>query len=124
MSTHETIAVRLRGLPNGESRGTVRVERWERSERLRRAVTALTLIWVSSGALLFVPGVHIAAIPLFLFVGPLAFFMRYRTVSVVTGGGGECPECSAQLSIMSAQEEWPLFDICKSCSKHVKIERV
>lgn len=123
MSATETIDVRLRGLPNGESRGTLTIERWAKGERLRRAVTGLLGVWACALGILFVPGAHIVSIPLFFLVAPLLFFVRCRTESVVTGGSGVCPECGAPFTIVRAKEQWPLFDICTGCKKHVKIER-
>jgi len=123
MSASEVIEVKLRGLPNGESRGSVTVERWTKNERVSRAIKGLLLVWVSAFAILCVPGLHIVAIPLALFVAPLVFFVRYRTKSVVTGGSGQCPECSGPVTLMRNKEEWPIFDICSRCNKHIKVER-
>lgn len=124
MSATEVIEVKLRGLPNGESRGSVTVQRWSKNERVSRAMKGLLLVWISALVILCVPGLHIVAIPLALFVAPLVFFIRYRTQSVVTGGSGRCPECSEAVALMRAKDDWPLFDICSSCNKHIKVERV
>jgi len=123
MSVTEVIEVKLRGLPNGESRGSITVERWSTNECMRRAMKGLLLVWASALVILCVPGLHIVAIPLALFVAPLVFFIRYRTRSVVIGGSGQCPECSESVTLMRNKEEWPIFDICSRCNKHIKVER-
>ena len=124
MGATETIEVKLTGLPSGESRGSVTVKRWSRNERVGRAATGLTLVWLCGLGILFVPCLHIVAIPLILFVGPILFFVRYRTLSVITGGSGVCPECATAVVLNRAKEEWPIFDICSSCEKHIKINRL
>ena len=124
MSTRETVEVRCRGLSHGESRGTVTIERWARGERFQRGLKGLGAAWLAAVLAIFIPGLHFILVPSLLLVGPIVFFLKKRTASLVMGGSGICPECGESFTIVKTKDDWPFLDICEKCRKHVRIERI
>ncbi|MBN8550439.1 MAG: hypothetical protein J0M12_14085 [Deltaproteobacteria bacterium] len=115
--------VRILGKPDKESSGTVHIKHWTPQERLLRALKTFAIWFFIALLSVFIPILHFVLVPLALLLAFIFSFMAYGQSSVVLGGSGSCPFCSARLDIVRKPDRWPLDDICSSCSRHVRIEK-
>ena len=103
--------------------GEVRLQRWTRSGRLRRAGKALGMCWGLATASVLLPGVHFVLVPAFLLAGPILAVQRWSQKSGVLGGVGRCPACRARVDLEARPDEWPLFDVCSACHAQVRVQK-
>jgi hypothetical protein len=118
-----TIPVSVLGANGKKTSGEVQVHVWTATERLRRGLRWLGMIWGGAVVAVFIPGLHFVLVPSLLIAGPIVAFKMHGQVSSVTGGNAECPACGAKFALVGGVERWPLKDVCASCFHNVSIER-
>ena len=107
-----------------ETRGEVRVKHFSRQERLRRALKFLGILWGLAAVSVLFPLAHYVLVPGFFIAGIVVPLNIYSTHSVILGGQGLCPKCSAPLVIARSGHIWPLTDVCTQCQVNVVVEQM
>jgi hypothetical protein len=112
-------------LSAGEKRaaGEIRVDRWDRTQRLFRAAKSWGAFWGLALASILVPVAHFILVPGFLIAGPIAGVSRYRQKSGVLGGEAICPSCGARLVIEGREDAWPFLVYCGTCKETAWVDR-
>jgi hypothetical protein len=98
LSTASTteVARRLTGYSGAEREARIRIRRFERPARLRRAVAALGTWWAAALAAVFIPVAHFVLVPGLAVFGLFLFGQRLRTSAVVVAARGTCPDCGTE----------------------------
>lgn len=113
--------VRLVSVDGKESKGTVRIQHWNRHDRLVRAAkfggASLGLAIVS----VFIPLLHFVLVPLFLLATPFVFSLTFNRESAVLGGEGACPKCGEPFTVAKGPNKFPLKDLCTRCYGAVEV---
>ncbi len=117
------IYVRLSGYSN-QTIGEVRLQAWDRHERIKRGLKTLGTFWGLALVAILIPGLHFVLVPTLLIAGPFAAWRTSQQHSIILGGQGTCPDCSAPFQIAQASAHWPLTDLCSQCSRTIKIEPI
>src|SRR4051812_39604493 len=102
--------------------GEIQIQYWNKKERTLRALKFGGMCWGGAVVAVFMPLVHFVLVPCLIIAGPIMFFFVADRESVVLGGVGVCPGCSAALPIARAAVKFPLSDLCTSCQSTVKID--
>jgi hypothetical protein len=104
--------------------GKIEIKQWSLKERNQRALKALGLTWCAGVCFILVPIAHFVLVPLCVIAGPfISLFVRGQK-SMVTGGSGICPKCSAAFKISKGSERWPYEDTCSKCFFTIKINKL
>jgi hypothetical protein len=123
MSTTQNIGVRIGSERDKRvSEGEIRVQFWDKRERTFRALKFGGLCWVVALISVVLPLVHFVLVPGFLIAGPVVAYILYGQESVVLGGQGTCPYCSAALPIVRTAFRFPISDLCAQCQSRLVIE--
>lgn len=117
-------AVLLKGYDEVTTHGELRVQEWNKRERILRALkfggACLGLAIVS----IILPLLHFVLVPGLLLAGPIVAFFVLRQEAVVLGGKGTCPYCKKTMKIVRSAPRFPISDMCEHCHKSVTIELV
>ena len=125
MKSGTPIRVRITdGRKGNVTEGHINVQFWNKREALVRAFKFGGMCWAFAVAAVFVPILHFVLVPGLLLAGPLVAFFMSRQRSVVLGGEGICPDCTAALPIARSSYKFPLTDLCTSCQCAVKITEI
>src|SRR4051794_13695731 len=81
------------------SSGEIQIQYWNKKERTMRALKMGGMCWGGAVVAVFMPLIHFVLVPALLIAGPIMFFIVAGRESVVLGGLGVCPGCSAPLPI-------------------------
>ena len=122
-STIESIPVRVEGVNEKATSGEVKMQVWNRDERMKRALKALGLSWGIALLCILIPILHFVLVPLGLIAGPIIAYAIYFKESIILGGEAPCPQCGKPLKIVRSEVKWPLSDLCGVCQAEVKIHR-
>lgn len=104
--------------------GEIRVQRWDKRERTTRAFKMGGLCWGAAMISVILPLLHFFLVPAFIIAGPIVVFILIGQESVIVGGEGNCPNCTALLPISRASYQLPLTELCTSCQRSVTVEKV
>lgn len=102
--------------------GEIRVQFWNKRERMARALKWGGLCWLASLVSVILPLAHFILVPGFFLAGPAVAFFLMRQESVILGGEGKCPRCEEVLPIVRSSYRFPLSDLCTRCQTPVDIE--
>jgi hypothetical protein len=107
----------LSGYHGKPTPATLRVATFDRSERVRRAVKALGGFWGAMVVSVFIPVAHFVLVPSLFFVGIWQFFRRLRTVELVRGAHGLCPDCGLEQDFELGSPRVPQSVACAGCHR-------
>jgi hypothetical protein len=102
--------------------GLIRIQSWNKRERLVRALKSGGLCWIAALVSIFIPLLHFILVPGFLIAGPILVYFIFGQENRVLGGEGVCPFCHAPLILASATLNFPISDLCTDCHNSLKIE--
>ena len=109
--------------PTGKvSRGEVRIQTWDRKQRVKRGLKLLGFCWAMSLVTVIIPLAHFILVPGFFIAGPIGAWIISGQDSVILGGQGTCPSCDTFLTIVRGPNRWPLSDLCAQCQASVSLE--
>lgn len=103
--------------------GEIRIQKWNPSERTRRAIQKWGLVWGVGLVCVFLPLLHFILVPLCILIGPFAGYWFYKREKSFLGGTARCPECGKDFSL-SKSLKLPMRDVCSECRASVKVEEV
>ena len=101
--------------------GEVYYRDWSPTERHRRSLRWLALLWLLAVAFLVVPLVHFVLPPLLAVAGPLVAIKIAGLQRSVFGGVGVCPKCAQAVWIGAVPLLFPLAETCGRCYTAVAI---
>jgi hypothetical protein len=117
MSAQE-VQITLRSEQGVTRPATATLTRYERGERMGRAVGFAALGLVGAGIFVVVPALHLITTWLLPLAGLLAARSAWRTEAKLTDARGECPACGAKITLSGGQlTDAPLWDACSACSR-------
>ena len=123
MAQSQTTKKAIFSAANAEpTRGTVRLQHWERPERMRRALKMGGMTWGIALACVLIPLAHFVLVPGFLLAGPIVAYFVFQQTDVVLGGEGTCPRCLKPIQISRTKLQWPISDLCIHCQSTVEIQ--
>ena len=121
-SLGSSLLVEILGDSGGQSRGDIYLQRWDRRDRMVRALQYFGACWGLAIFCIALPILHFFLVPGLLIAGPLLGFYIFDQASVVLGGFGKCPKCSEELKIERGPEKFPMKDVCSRCYENVRVQ--
>jgi hypothetical protein len=102
--------------------GSIDIETWTQSERLKRALqfSAATVGMIIAS--IFIPIVHFILVPGLVIALPFIFQSIYQSKAVLKTGSGTCPNCQQVMTIARGPVKSPIEELCEHCRRPVKIE--
>jgi hypothetical protein len=101
-----------------QSRGHATLSTVPREVALRNGIVLWLACWGVAIITLPIPIVHFIAPPLLILLGPplgIGVYKLYNGATDITGGGGLCPDCGANVSFYKRAARWPADMTCPSC---------
>lgn len=111
----EPLTVSMLASTGARGRATVYRQRVSDGRRAARAIGGLAACWALAAVSVFVPVAHFVLVPLFVAVGPIVAWVRFRQRSLILGGHGPCPACGEEVVVDAQGESWPLWASCAAC---------
>lgn len=105
------------------SEGIVKIQYFNREQRLGRALKIFGLCWGAALVAIFLPLIHFVLVPTLILTGLIVPGFVYFRESRILGGEGTCPKCQAPFQIEKSANEWPLTDLCTQCRSQIIIEK-
>jgi hypothetical protein len=102
---------------------TVEVIRYDRRQRVIRALKALGACWGPAALAVLIPVLHFLLVPALFLAGPFFAWRRLHEEATVTSIRGTCPAC-AQAFENTSRDAWkPVmrFD-CPHCHRRIVLE--
>lgn len=122
MSSNEISDVQLVDGSGKTAAARLHTTLYDSSDRIRRALGRLALLWAIAGVSVFIPLAHFVLVPGFLIAGPVVAMMVYRTEQARERTDGRCPVCEEEISIkMEASDEIPKWTYCPACNAALQI---
>jgi hypothetical protein len=113
----------LSGYSGESGRAWVRVVRYDRGARTRRALQELAAAWGAALASVFIPVAHFALVPAFLAYGVYGFAVRVRAAEVALAARGTCPDCGREQALdIAGPWRVPRFVSCQGCQRSLQID--
>ena len=107
-----------------EADGNVFIQSFSSKERWMRGLKLLGMLWGMALVSIVIPLAHFVLVPGFLIAGIVTALWISSKESIILGGNGTCPSCQKPLPIVRMNDQWPLNDLCTSCRREVKIEKI
>lgn len=102
--------------------GTLYSQAFSNTERLRRALKMLVILWAVALVTVFIPIAHFVLVPTFLLAGPIVALRRYGMKSALEKVGGVCPACGQEIAIPLEPSDWlPKRTYCPACNKPLRL---
>lgn len=103
----------------GESRsnGFLVVHYFSSSERLRRVWKVLLVGLLVLPVCVAIPGLHFVLLPLWCLTVPVMSYRVYGVTSCISAAQVRCARCSGELTQLSSQERYPLYERCLTCNR-------
>lgn len=119
----ESVAVLVSSDSGKTSPGSIRIQRWDKQARTRRALKFWGGAWAIAICLVPIPILHFVLVPALLIAGPAGAWAISTQGSSILGGESACPECGVPLPLSAGADAWPLKDLCSACQSRVRVER-
>jgi 4-hydroxybenzoate polyprenyltransferase len=116
---HEVTITDARGK---RSSGKLKVARWDKSFRTRRALKILGLFWGLALCSVVLPLVHFVLVPGLLLAGPFVAAFFYGQEGAILGGEGDCPSCGARFTVAKRGVQAEFKQVCSSCRDELRLE--
>jgi hypothetical protein len=101
---------------------TVTVRRFDKRERVRRALKGLATFWGAALGSVFIPVAHFLLVPSLALYGAYTFFERLGACQVVTAAEGTCPDCGKTQKLDTGGRWKVPRDIsCRYCQRALRI---
>ncbi len=118
-----TQKVILKSDENHQSEGTVKIQYFNRKQRIMQSLKIFGLCWGGAIVGVFLPIIHFVLVPSFILAGLIVPGFVYFRESLVLGGEATCPKCHAPFPIEKGSNQWPLSDLCTQCRTSILIEK-
>ena len=117
-----TQRILLKGYHGQPAPGTVTIRRFNRDERVRRALAGLGKWWGIAVVSVLIPVAHFVLVPSFLAYGAWQFFQRLGTAELAVDARGTCPDCGAEQALELAPR-WraPQPVTCRQCHRGLQL---
>jgi hypothetical protein len=118
----DQVRCEIRGYAEKPTDAIVRLARFDRPARTRRAMNAVAIFWGAALVSIFIPVAHFFLVPGFFIYGIVAARQRLRTEVAALSAEGTCPDCGfAQHFQLSGQWSPPVETSCRQCSRRLVI---
>jgi hypothetical protein len=105
------------------SPGEVRIQTWDRKQRIMRGLKFLGFCWAMSLITILIPVAHFILVPGFIIAGPIGAWILAGQARAILGGQGICPSCGEFLRIVRGPDRWPFSDLCPKCQSSVTVKK-
>jgi len=106
------------------SPGELTVKIYSSTDKTFQAIKRLGFFWLIAVASVLIPVLHFVLVPLFLVLGVFFAVRTYRSEGAVLRGTTTCPHCKADITVQPGVLQWPLTEICQSCTRVVRMRKV
>jgi len=94
---------------------------FSREVRLKRALkTALICLGITT-LCVCIPGAHFLLVPTGILLTPFVVLKTYRVTTSLVGASVRCAACGGELTRLSSQERYPLYETCITCGRENRI---
>lgn len=126
MTTNGTANIKILADVSDErtTTGELTVRTYSPSEKVFQAAKRLGLFWLISLASVLIPVLHFVLVPLFAVLGIFFAVRTYRSEGAVLRGTTTCPNCKADITVQPGVLQWPVTEICQSCTRVVRMRKV
>ena len=101
---------------------TVTIRRFNRDERVRRALAGLGKWWGVALVSVLIPVAHFVLVPSFLAYGVWQGVQRLGTVELAFAARGTCPDCGAEQALdLAARWRAPQPVTCRQCHRGLQL---
>ncbi|NOY63425.1 MAG: hypothetical protein GXP10_09815 [Gammaproteobacteria bacterium] len=122
MPTPQERRISIEHSDEGSRSGVLHVTAFNSSDRMRRAVKTLAIMWGIALVTLFIPLAHFVLVPAFLIMGPILAVKRYKLAEVVEKATGACPKCGDDMTIeLEPEDKLPHWTYCPLCNTPLQL---
>lgn len=122
MISKEQRDIQISSSEKGLAAGILFFDAFETSDRVKRALSVLGLLWLAAGISVFIPIAHWGLVPGFLIAGPVVAFGRYKMEQAMEKVTGSCPNCQDDVTIeLEAGDQLPMWTYCPNCNHSVQL---
>lgn len=112
----------LKGYHGVPTPGTVTIRRFNRDERVRRALAGLGKWWGVALVSVLIPVAHFVLVPSFLAYGVWQGVQRLGTVELAIAARGTCPDCGAEQALdLAVRWRAPQPVTCRQCHRGLQL---
>lgn len=104
--------------------GTVDVKYFSRELRMEKAIKTGVFCLVATALCICIPVAHFILVPSGLILTPILALRQFRVTNAIVGASFTCAACGGQLTRLSSQEKYPLYETCLSCKRENIIESI
>ena len=117
------IVTRLVQALQGEkhSEGSIEVMYFSREARLKRGLKTGLICLAITALCVCIPGAHFVLVPTGLLLTPFMVAKTYRVTTSIVGAAVPCAACGGELTRLSSQERYPLYETCVKCGRENRI---
>jgi hypothetical protein len=102
--------------------GTVDVKYFSRELRMEKAIKTGVLCLVATALCICIPVAHFILVPSGIVLTPILALRQFRITNEIVGASLSCASCGGQLTRLSSQEKYPLYETCLSCKRENLVE--
>jgi hypothetical protein len=101
----------------------VSLVRYDRNQRMTRALLALLACWGLAAVTILIPVLHLVLVPAFFLAGPFFAWRRLHEEATVTLIRGACPACGQPIEHRGSEPWKPLLRLdCEHCHRRIVLE--
>ncbi|MBI5185008.1 MAG: hypothetical protein HZA01_04690 [Nitrospinae bacterium] len=96
--------------------------RYDKNERMRRALKTLGFFWALAVASVPVVIAHFVLVPGFLIAGPFLAFRKFKAETALEKALGACPACDKEISFaLEPADVLPKWTYCPRCNASLQL---
>jgi hypothetical protein len=104
------------------SDGTIEVKYFSRELRMEKAIKTGLICFAAAALCIFIPVAHFILVPSGLILAPLLALRQFRVTNAIVGASCRCAACGGELTKLSSQERYPLYETCLACKRENLIQ--
>ena len=107
----------------GEKRreGALSVVYFDSRQKALRALKTTWFCLLIIAVCFLIPGAHLILVPTGIIISPFIVYKKWRQDSMITSVDVSCAICGGELTRVTTQERYPLFENCTSCHRENRI---
>ena len=124
MPLAQELTIDFRNSEDAQQAGKLFLTRYDKNERIKRAVGALGVCWLLGGILVFpvIPILHIFLAAILFIAGPILFAIRIKQENIKHRADGVCPSCRKTVTMeLDNSDPLPQWVHCPECHLSVQL---
>jgi hypothetical protein len=89
---------------------------------MEKAIKTGLICFIVAALCIFIPVAHFILVPSGVILTPILALRQFRVTNAIIGASCTCAACGGELTRLSSQERYPLYETCLSCKRENRIE--